>query len=403
LESRIMLHVLYLVHDLTDAAVKRRVAMLVAGGARVTVAGFRREDRDLRMFDDGDEEIVPVDLGVTRDGQFARRVVAVGCAAWGLRSRLAGLSRPDIVIARNLEMLALARRAAALFDGSLPIVYECLDIHRLMLAAAPAGPVMRAAERRFAENAQLLVTSSPAFLRHYFEPFRQIGAPALLLENKVLETRSPRAGKRGPDRRRAPHPGEPWRIGWFGALRCAKSLDILSDFTRRMGGGVIVMLRGRPAEREIPDFETRIADEPYLEFGGAYRNPDDLAEIYADVHFNWAIDFFEEGMNSEWLLPNRLYEGGVHGVVPIARAATETGRFLNERGVGIVLDDCTPQALVSLFETMDAEAIARERAWLDAVGRRTWVHDEDDCRDFVLRLAELAGSDDALRSLREAA
>ncbi len=37
-----MLHVLYLVHDLADPAVRRRVMMLQAGGANVTLAGFRR-------------------------------------------------------------------------------------------------------------------------------------------------------------------------------------------------------------------------------------------------------------------------------------------------------------------------------------------------------------------------
>ena len=37
-----MLHVLYLVHDLFDPAVRRRVMMLRAGGAKVTLAGFRR-------------------------------------------------------------------------------------------------------------------------------------------------------------------------------------------------------------------------------------------------------------------------------------------------------------------------------------------------------------------------
>ena len=37
-----MLHILYLVHDLSDPAVRRRVIMLQAGGAKVTVAGFRR-------------------------------------------------------------------------------------------------------------------------------------------------------------------------------------------------------------------------------------------------------------------------------------------------------------------------------------------------------------------------
>jgi hypothetical protein len=38
----------------------------------------------------------------------------------------------DLLIARNLEMLAIASRIA----GGRPIVYECLDIHRTLLGTA---------------------------------------------------------------------------------------------------------------------------------------------------------------------------------------------------------------------------------------------------------------------------
>ena len=85
-----------------------------------------------------------------------------------------------------------------------------------------------------------------------------------------------------------------------------------------MEGRFEIVLRGRPAYSEFTDFDGFVAAEPYLRFDGAYRNPEDLAAIYGEVHFSWAIDFFEEGLNSSWLLPNRLYEGCRYGAVPIA-------------------------------------------------------------------------------------
>ena len=45
-------------------------------------------------------------------------------------------------------------------------------------------------------------------------------------------------------------------------------------------------------------------------YGGPYRNPDDLEEIYRPIHFICAVDYLDEGTNSDWLLPNRIYEGG---------------------------------------------------------------------------------------------
>ena len=375
-----MLHVLYLVHDLTDPAVSRRVAMLEAGGARVAVAGFRRDDRTAPTRLGGS---VPIDLGVTRDGKFAQRIAAVAAAALALRARLSAVDQPDIIIARHLEMLALADRAKGLFPARPAIVYESLDIHRLLLAGNAVGRAMRAAERRFARSAQLLLTSSPAFLRDYFEPHGQLDAPTLLLENKVLDLNGlSLAPKR-------PTSGEPWKIGWFGALRCARSLDTLIDLTRRLDGRVELVLRGRPAYDAIPDFDALAKAAPHVTFHGPYRNPDDLEAIYGEVHFNWAIDFFEEGLNSEWLLPNRLYEGGRHGAIPIARAGTETARFLADRGIGIVLDTCSADELVRVFSNLNAAGFAAHRARVDAIDPATWTATRSDCEALVSRLSSL--------------
>ncbi|MDF1600805.1 glycosyl transferase family 1 [Mesorhizobium sp. YIM 152430] len=379
-----MLHVLYLVHDLTDPAVGRRVAMLEAGGARVAVAGFRRDDRaaPARLG-----RSTPIDLGITRDGKFFQRIAAVTAAALALRARLDGVDQPDIIIARHLEMLVLADRAKGLFPLRPAIVYESLDIHRLLLAGNAVGRTMRAAERRFARSAQLLLTSSPAFLRGYFEPYGQLDAPVLLLENKVLDLDNPSPAKA--QRLPVPTKGEPWKIGWFGALRCARSLDVLIDLARHLAGRVELVLRGRPAYDAIPDFDARVEAAPHVAFHGPYRNPDDLGAIYGEVHFNWAIDFFEEGLNSEWLLPNRLYEGGRHGTIPIARAGTETARFLTDRAMGIVLDTCSADELASVVSNLDAARFADLHARLDAIDPATWTATRSDCEALVSRLSSL--------------
>lgn len=378
-----MLDILYLVHDLSDPAVRRRVIMLQAGGATVTLAGFRRTGHAV----DRVENLTPIDLGPTRDGRFVQRAMAVAKAALSLGRKLRGARRPDVIIGRNLEMLALAQRARALFSARTPIVYECLDIHRLLLGQNAISRAMRGAERALGRNAALLMTSSPAFLRDYFKRFDQIRAPVAMLENKVLEL-----GERSqeiPCRQCAPADGRPWVIGWFGALRCRKSLEMLAAFTRGMEGRFEVVLRGRPAHREFDDFDGFVAAEPYLRFEGPYRNPEDLARIYGEVHFSWAIDFFEEGQNSDWLLPNRLYEGCRHGVVPIAMESTETGRFLGQRGLGLLLDRFSVEALAERLEEMSVETYAARRKRVLAEDRATWVCDLRDCRALVDRLRAL--------------
>ena len=379
-----MLHVLYLVHDLLDPAVRRRVMMLNAGGARVTLAGFHRKSGAAAEFGG----VMPIDLGVTRDGRFAQRLAAVARAALTLGAKLRGVAKPDLIIGRNLEMLALANRAKALFSGDTPIVYECLDVHRLLLRQNGVGKAMRAAGRLLGRSSVLLMTSSPAFVREYFEPFRQFSAPVALLQNKVLEI----AGKPADGLQLAAPPadGQAWKIGWFGALRCRKSLALLGAFTRQMDGRFEVVLRGRPAYSEFGDFDRQVAAEPYINFAGPYRNPEDLAQIYSEVHFSWAIDFFEEGLNSKWLLPNRLYEGCRFGAVPIAMRETETGRFLADRHLGLLLDDAAPDVLGALLGSLSVEEYGTRRKKIVAQDRGTWVCDLGDCRALVDRLQNLA-------------
>ncbi|AEH83350.1 succinoglycan biosynthesis glycosyltransferase ExoL [Sinorhizobium meliloti] len=379
-----MLQILYLAQDLADPAVRRRTLTLVAGGARVTLAGFRRGDNPLAAIDG----VEPIELGTTADGRFAQRIGAVARACLSLQRQLGHVRKPDVIIARNLEMLAVARRAVAFFGGTVPIVYECLDIHRLMLRKDIVGRMLRAAESQLGKDARLLITSSPAFIEHYFRPLSGIGAPPMLLENKVLEIDGT-VERRTASPAESPPPGAPWKIGWFGALRCRRSLALLAEFSRKMEGRFEIVLRGRPAYSEFDDFDGFVRDEPFMRFEGAYRNPEDLAEIYGEVHFTWAIDYFEEGQNSAWLLPNRLYEGCRHGRIPIAMKGTETARFLSVRSIGLVLEGADVESLATVLGPLTPNCYADAAERISRCNPGSWVFDRTDCEALVRQLATL--------------
>jgi succinoglycan biosynthesis protein ExoL len=167
---------------------------------------------------------------------------------------------------------------------------------------------------------------------------------------------------------------------------------LLAAFSRRMNGRFEVVLRGRPAYSEFDDFDATVAAEPHMSFKGPYRNPHDLADIYGAVHYAWAIDFFEEGLNSSWLLPNRLYEGCRHGAVPIAMQGTETARFLAGHGIGLVLPEPSDSALAALLGGQDTRSFAHQRARIGAKPAATWSNGSEDCRALVGRLKRLIGA-----------
>ncbi len=358
----------YLAHDLADPAVARRVRMLRLGGAEVALAGLLRG-------------AIPPDLagamilGHSADARLARRALTVlqtlAVHLPKLRKRFAGASA---IVARNLEMLVVGQAVA---NGMTPrprLVYECLDIHRLLIARGPAGGAIRALERRLARSVDLVLTSSPAFItRHLGQVF---GERILLVENKVLG-QTPRPLRLMPP---------PFRIGWYGALRCERSFRMLADLSDNMGGRVKVSLRGRPSTAIFPDLPARLADHPHMSFGGPYA-ASDLSALYGDVHFAWCIDFYEQGANSDWLLPNRLYECAAFGAVPIALAGVETGRFLSRAGVGIALESADPSELCTLFSALSpAHYAALHRAVIDS-DPTLWRATDGDCIALVTAIS----------------
>ncbi|MFC0202812.1 glycosyltransferase [Novosphingobium soli] len=318
--------VAYLVHDLNDAAVCRRLELMREEGMAVKLGGFRRqEERSARV-----ETFSAVDLGRTRDARLLQRAASIGLLLMfpcSLRKLCAGAGA---IVARNLEMLILAWRVR---QPGQRLVYECLDIHRLMLGCGRKSRAMRWIERRLLSGTDLVIVSSPAFAQDYFAQRQGRRDGVLLVENK-LPHRPGQKPRSRPDRQ----PDGACTIGWFGMLRCRKSLEQLAALAAGSAGRIQVVIAGRPSPAEFADFADEVSRRPGLRYLGPY-GPEDLPRLYALVDFVWAIDYFEEGLNSAWLLPNRLYEGLAHGAVPIALRSVETGRWLHRRGVGLLVQD----------------------------------------------------------------
>jgi glycosyltransferase involved in cell wall biosynthesis len=115
------------------------------------------------------------------------------------------------------------------------------------------------------------------------------------------------------------------------------------------------------------DFPAMVAEAPNVTFAGPY-GPGELPQLYARCHFAWAVDYFEEGLNSEWLLPNKLYEASSFGAVPIALGSVETGRWLARHEAGLLLDEGDPsEQLRRLIGSLDDAAYRQLRAAIEAI------------------------------------
>ena len=373
--------VFYLAHDLNDPAIWRRLRQLQRGGGEVKLAGFRR---GLPRPVTSEHSDICIEFGQTNDGQLGRRVRSVMATSMRARTWSRHAQDCDIIVARTLEMLVLGAFLQATCCKQALLVYECLDIHRLMVSPRITGRALRLVEHLLLRRCSSLIISSPAFLHHYFEVHHRRVPPALVWENRMLADEVDQASSP-----RRIGPGRPWKIGWFGIIRCERSLRILRSLCAALPGVVEVHIAGRPTHDLAPGIAAAAASTPGLSFGGSYDRTRDLPLLYGEVHFAWAIDYFEEGANSEWLLPNRLYESAGHGALPLALRHVETGQWMMRQGFGVLFDADPTAGLFEFFRTLDPERYQLLVDEMNAIDATAFVQPDDELASFIHRLGGL--------------
>ena len=348
-------------HDSRESTIKKRIASFQAQGWRVRGLTFARSRVEEAQSETPFWE--NVHLGLTQDRNYHRRVFALARAVPSILREADAIRSASVIYARNMDMMALAVMAKRLCRAKAKLVYEVLDVQRPLLKPGPAGAAMRAAERRLLASSDLLVVSAPEFVERYFRPVQGYTGAVHLLENKISPAQlreAPNAWRRGS---RTPPDQGPWIIGWSGVLRCARSLEILERIAARLGDRVRIVMRGRLSEEDLPRdaFKAVLLRQPNMIFDGPYKSPDDLAALYGGVHFNWSLDYTDAGWNSDWLLPNRVYEGGFFGVPALARVDTATGRYVTEHRLGYALPEPVEDAVCDLLGTLTRSDYAASR------------------------------------------
>ncbi|MEM9342253.1 MAG: glycosyl transferase [Pseudomonadota bacterium] len=372
-----MARVLVFSPDIAEAAQIRRVLALQQVGHAVSAYAFRRRNMNEAFTPDWPTIL----LGETRNHSFLTR------GAQMVRGVAQVLRAPDLAreaevwIARNIDMALIGHAARRLLGLDVPIAYECLDIHSLFTRTDAVGRGMRAAERRVLRDSALLITSSPGFVREYFGPVQGYDGPVVLLENKLwLEG----ADLQRPSQRR--RVGAPLVIGSAGSIRCARSLDILTEAARRLGPKVEIALHGNAHRHAVPEFDALVASQDNITWHGPYEYPQGLGPVYAACDLVWAQDLWQTGGNSDWLLPNRIYEASWHGCPSVAASGTETGRRIEADGLGFTLPEASADALVALVERLDSAEIDRVSDALLAMPEARFRQSPGEVAEIVDRL-----------------
>ena len=341
--------------------------MFRLGGAAFSVFGFDRRPHFKKNF-------AFTSLGVTRDAALFQRAISVLKAIFKLSALNRSASESDVIIARNLEMLFIAfliMRSSG--NRGSKLIYECLDLHRILLGGSFIGNLLRIIEKRLLKNVKTVIISSEAFSDKYFSAVHHYNGDVLLVENKILNSVSTN------DRNEARNCKD-LRIGYFGMLRCRKSLKNLQTIADRSMKLSEIVMAGIPSPAIFPRFHEEILSFDKISYFGPYTSKE-IGELYRRVDFSWCIDFFEEGLNSKLLLPNRLYESLAFGVIPIAIAGTETARWLEKRKLGKVFSNT--EQIETYFSNVDLEEVTSLKRDIALVSESIYSFSVSDCRRLV--------------------
>ncbi len=368
--------------DATNPTLILRINSFLRAGVELTAFTFRRH----KFNTDFQPAWRNVHLGMTKDRNYLRRLPALLRAMLILWQYRETIRAADFIYCRNIDLLALGLAARWISARRAILVYEVEDVQAVFFKRSFSGRMFRAIEAWALRRTDLLVPLSPGFLHGYFEPVHGYDGPSYVLENRIQpedpgrpETPASRHWESITDR---------WVIGWFGTLRCPKSMAILEEVAQRMGDRVEIYTRGYPTETGMEAYRQIMERHPNWTYEGEYTIPRDLEAMYGRVHFSWCLDFLDEHGNSPLLLACRMYQGCYFGAVPLVVKDWEMDRWLAPHGIG------------HAFEAPYADAICR---FLEVLGRDTYAAERERIqsqRDLFLEDGrDMAGLLDTIRSL----
>ena len=304
-------------------------------------------------------------------GHYFKRLLAIFKTVPIARTHLRG---SDIAYAFGLDMLLFCRLALLGLRKRPKIILEVCDILPILLSADLKSRALRWLERILIRKISLLVVTSKAFVTGYYEKIQGIAQlPYFVIENK-LSRDTPTLAIRSETEQ---HNGC-LRIGYFGSIRCRRSLKILKAAAERAQGRVRVYLRGIPMG-EVTDIEAEIGGSPWIEYGGPYLSPDDLPQLYGDVDIVWVCFTYvgEQVGNWMWARTNRFYEACFYKKPIIARLGTEDGRVVAEEGIGVCVAVSDVSSCVEQILAINPAELQRWRSNLDKLREDTYLYTDE--------------------------
>jgi len=319
--------IVFLMTSITDSHYQKHISAMKQLGAEVEFLGFKRKCYERKKYD-----YPYIILGEILHLHYLGRLLPILKSIPVVRNRI---RTADVIYVFGLDMLILYWLSAIGLRTKAKVVFEVCDIQPTLVGNSLMSRLTRLVERLLMRKAHILVVTSKAFITEYFE--KLLGLTQLrymVIENK-LDRKSPRL----PEHEKTKHSPDILRIGYFGVIRCPRSMEILKTAAEKAEGRIHIYIRG-VSPINIVDIEACTKENPWIEYGGPYLSPDDCPYLYRDVDIVWACYHYEGMLTGDWSwgLTNRFYESCFYEKPMIVQAKRESGRVVREKEIGVCVD-----------------------------------------------------------------
>lgn len=344
----------------------RRAEAIQRAGIRSVVYAFRRGWYEINKFPSGTEVI---DLGPVPDGKYLARLPRLWHALSKIRRAESSFgAQPRFVLALGLDMALLARVA---FPSSVPLAYEVGDLRGVNSSALIRQAIARI-ERSVVRRAKTLIVTSPGFVSEYYERIDpNCAQKAVVIENKLpryfLGVDRPTAAKALDSDRRI-------RIGFVGLLRYPRTLLPLLEAVAQRSTRYEMHVYGDGPLRSV--VEEKADQFENIHYHGPFRNPDDLAAIYAYIDVNYVV-YDNDEPNVRLALPNKLYESTFFAVPLVVADRTILADRVRAMGNGFIISPNQRGFAASFLDGLTPSAIIERSQNSLAVPKADLIEDDD--------------------------
>lgn len=318
--------IIYILQASSHARYWRRIDKLRELGIKSTVFAFEREN----FYEGTKGGRQYKSLGNIEQENYKRRIFPLINSIKTIRGEL---KEADVVYTFGMDTFIIGW-AATLFKGNKPkFVYEVGDIRTVFTNKGIIPKIFRAFEKFILKRTDLLVVTSEAYVHGYFKGIQKLNK----LNYHVIENK-PELKLNVSDINHEKSDNQKIRIGYFGVLRCSRTLEVLKKLIIEHGDKFELYIRGIITQGKDIVNDIMLLDNVKAE--GEYKVPDDLTSMYNQIDIIWACYPYKgkEISNWMWAKTTRFYEACYFKKPMITLEGTQDSYYVKDKGIGMVLN-----------------------------------------------------------------